>query len=901
MPLRQRVVILLAIGVLLVAGVWLLTDPEPPISAPPSPSSSPSVVVPPATTTTSRPASRPTAGISASAFDREGLEALPIPEFESPLTSGLELVVVGKDTGTPIPSAEIMIIDFGFMDPEFWTRRNIDRRDPEDVVRSLCRRWKAGPDGRAFVPWPRESSVILVRAKSLFAAEFLDVAYVASPVTLEAAPDTVLRAKVLDVAGEPLAGCPVDFTAITNDGGPWEFVRVKTDDDGIAAAKNFDRYVKLFRFAPRGEVRLGFPVADKEATRVAFEFDPWPADPIELRAPPFGSVVVDVVDDTGAPVAKDGFARLSVRSAAIAPGSEKERKPKRVREGVREGSNLRARVIGGRADFPMVETGLRLSGGANFLDGSTAGGDEINGPLADGETVQLLLVRPKTTPTVVLRPVGPGGFGFAGARLEVRGHMAPPGSEWVWSRRVTVDGEGLLRTDVGEPIRTLDPVSSAPPPEPKPIRELRLVGFDGNIPKWRGTVAVPPSTEESIDLGVVELTAGETLVSGTVTDETNAPVRSARIDVEREGRDAEGRPTWGGVEMRGFIADADGRFNVSVDDPSGSWRARATRPGYRSPNWVEFKAGAKLDLKLERGCRVEGNVLLDPEMPPRHVQARLVIRRPDGTENAPEIFNNAVGLDALGGFRWSGLPAGVGTLLVGTHGGQPRERSLAVIDGIVLTPGVGSTDPRLVDIDLRGKLRKIVVTVLDPAGRPTDATVRVLERGGAVVSGRSPLTLLVPPQPADLRIEHGSYRTEFVEDATADVTVRLRPPHSVYFLAPNGVEWPPGGDRLGIRVSFDGDPKHAPQLGRPTLLNAPRGGDAVFGSDGTVKFSLNAPARMRVRWFVERTGPDGKPKLAMVDGRPEEFAWPETDGDASFTLKPPGTRALSAARAALDR
>ena len=83
----------------------------------------------------------------------------------------------------------------------------------------------------------------------------------------------------------------------------------------------------------------------------------------------------------------------------------------------------------------------------------------------------------------------------------------------MWSRRVTVDGEGILRTDVGEPIRTMDPVSSSPPPEPKPIRELRLVAFDGNIPKWRGTVAVPPSTEESIDLGVVELTAGETLVS----------------------------------------------------------------------------------------------------------------------------------------------------------------------------------------------------------------------------------------------------------------------------------------------------------------------------------------------------------------------------------------------------
>jgi hypothetical protein len=110
---------------------------------------------------------------------------------------------------------------------------------------------------------------------------------------------------------------------------------VKTDDSGIATAKNFDRFVKLFRFAPRGEVRLGFPVADKDATRVPFVFDPWPADPIELRAPPFGTVVVDVVDDEGNPVSKDGFARLSVRQAAFAPGTEKDRKPRRVREGVR--------------------------------------------------------------------------------------------------------------------------------------------------------------------------------------------------------------------------------------------------------------------------------------------------------------------------------------------------------------------------------------------------------------------------------------------------------------------------------------------------------------------------------------------------------------------------------------
>jgi hypothetical protein len=148
----------------------------------------------------------------------------------------------------------------------------------------------------------------------------------------------------------------------------------------------------------------------------------------------------------------------------------------------------------------MVEVGLRLAASANFGTVS-ASGEDANGPLVEGETVPLVVVRPRTTPTVMLRPVGPEGLGFAGARPRGCGADGSAEQRTGVVASVMVEPDGVLRTDVGEPVRKLDPLSSSPPPEPKPIRELHLLAFDGNMPKWRAVVAVPPTTLDVIDLG----------------------------------------------------------------------------------------------------------------------------------------------------------------------------------------------------------------------------------------------------------------------------------------------------------------------------------------------------------------------------------------------------------------
>lgn len=869
-------------------------------TAPVLPIANTALVITPSSTANTRPTTRPRSAISTSSFDGESLEGLPVPEFELPLTTGLEVIITAFETGRPVPDAELMVVDFGFIDPDIWTRRNLDRRDPEEVVRSVSRRYRSGKDGRAFIPWPRELTVLLVRAKGLSAAHRINTDE-SGPVTVEVAPDTEVKVRVLDVAGMPVPDCPVDFR-VFNESDGFDFVRARTDHDGMAISKNIDRYALLFNFDRRGEARLGFPVANKDASTAPFSFVPLPVDPLELRAPATGRVVVEVQDGHGGLVPMDGFVRLRVKDAASDLPRGGKGKARKLREGVREGADQRGRIVSGTAEFTHVEVGLRVQAEAWFPDGSAARGEDDNGPLAENDSVVLPLIRPISTPTLVMKVVDPERRPLSNQRIEVAAMVGNPPIRGKWVRRIMTDVDGILRTDLGDPEAFPWDPPQKPTGPPDPIVRLLLTSRIGQVPDLKGQLDLPATIPDPYEPGELMLSRGEVLLTGLVTDEAESPVRHARLLLERQKLGEDGKLRWQGEEVLGNLADYEGKFVVRSMDISGVWRVRPERSGYMDTPWTEFRPGAALKLILQRGCKVVGNVLLDPELPAGALRVRLVIRKQGAAEKDPPIFDATRNPGVLGEFEWDRLPEGVARLSI--HTAAMARRSLFSIEGVVLRPGPACDDPRLKDIDLRGKLRRIVVTLRDPGGNPVDGEATIISKSGdeqPTVGGNSRIVLLAPPETVDLRVTNARFSTVVIEDVVADTQVRFRPARVIRFQAPSGIEWPNTPDRLGINVEFLGHPDVVKLYGRPRLVESPRGNDQVFGSDGEAIFRVTTPARLRVRWFVERPGPGGKLKQIRVGGQPEDILMRESDDEVTLLLKPPERRALTQAKAELDR
>lgn len=272
------------------------------------------------------------------------------------------------------------------------------------------------------------------------------------------------------------------------------------------------------------------------------------------------------------------------------------------------------------------------------------------------------------------------------------------------------------------------------------------------------------------------------VVSGRVVDPEGKPIEGASISAREnfsrwQSEDEIFHISQG--ELDTAWTDADGRFALStrkirqpgIDElfTAPAFDLIASHSRYRPSARTTVAANdhdVLIALRPEGG--IEGRVLFDPEVPPRRLSAEL--HRADAT-----IRSVRVGSD--GEFSFPALDPGHYSVQLVL---DPRGEIVASADGFFISAKRAYAGPNRCTLDVRGRLRHLEFTVLDPDGNPVPefearwAPIddsdqrRHIDRG---VDGR--LRILTAADAVKLRVRAAGHGTYVGDRLTSDHRLTL--------------------------------------------------------------------------------------------------------------------------------
>jgi hypothetical protein len=220
------------------------------------------------------------------------------------------------------------------------------------------------------------------------------------------------------------------------------------------------------------------------------------------------------------------------------------------------------------------------------------------------------------------------------------------------------------------------------------------------------------------------------------------------------------------------------RDDVLPEGPSSKITSTAKitpRPAAEEPEEPARPGSAASVAPPSRSNRfLEGQVLLDPVIP-----MNLVVVEVSSESGSLAGFATAVQLRPEGSLRWripeTWEPLRVKVGAVGVGG------PVAEVPGIAVRPDGVTRDPRLDPLDLRGRLRLITVTVVDPDGLPVPKALVFVEPAVtapseyAVTTSRNGSASLVTNGAAvGLRVEAAGFAIGRARTVAGDTRIVLR-------------------------------------------------------------------------------------------------------------------------------
>jgi hypothetical protein len=319
------------------------------------------------------------------------------------------------------------------------------------------------------------------------------------------------------------------------------------------------------------------------------------------------------------------------------------------------------------------------------------------------------------------------------------------------------------------------------------------------------------------DLGDLVLRAPPVLASGTILDVRGQPVEGALVHPDREV---------GGIELPGR-SGRDGSFVVlgPREDARG---LDVSKEGFHPKSVVLPAAGEPLVIVLERLGVVEGRVLLGDGWDAAGVMAVTG----DGTFRS---------LEPDGTFRFEARAGPLRLAFFFADQASPSapepDSAAAVVTTYVRADERAKLDP----VDLRGKARPVLLSVVDETGRPLpewDLTVLSRRPWTETVAGRKQILLAAP---VDLEVGARGRRSARLKRVDADVTAVLGPPCRVVVRV-DGI--PPSLPRgVTALVSIESE---ANELGRPFHSNrAPIDGNGAARLSATLAGPWSASVLLR--------------------------------------------------------
>lgn len=642
------------------------------------------------------------------------------------------------------------------------------------------------------------------------------------PLVLRLRPDLTVRAQVLDDRNLPVVGVRVrlaDDEGITEQVGG--ALQRSEAPDGVATFRHAQQYVDE-RWRGDGVVALDCPTDPLVFAPV--RFDALPGEPIPLRLPATGAVVLTLVDEGGRRV-DDMPDELSVQLDVEIEG--------RVRKHWLS-------FFGGELRLQPVGLGLRL--GVHIDEPEVSGSIEVAGPTQPFEVVE----RPFP---VVRHPTVSG-------RLVDRAGAAQQG---YWHATFVHEASGIYRVyfETGGDGRFV----------------VGVPGSGGDVPHsvWFHRTLPDPEHHAFRRLSDLHLHAGRNeigdvvleplplLVAGVVVDETGEPVAGAELEIlQGTPDDANALP---GVERPAAVSAADGSFRVAGHHSRPDLMVLARRAGSNSEP-VPFVVGdppvtvvlprvgaARMPITLRGGLTAQDLVFEYREVATG--RGRMAVERYVWRDGAAE---------------WSGLRPGRYEFSVGLLGAAAP---LVTVAGAVAP----DTTVALPAQELGDGVQRIAVTVCGDDGAAVETAYVVVDPEGPTGPGRIALVarsgrveLHKGAPPVDLLVIAPGHRQELVRGVTADTTVRLSRGIDVEVTVTTPAGFLGNGDKLvpnvrrydagdpdarvwdGPRDLYIGDAGRAYYPARSSWLWNPR---SLTVREGRFSITVPGPGDYAVEWSVD--------------------------------------------------
>lgn len=603
---------------------------------------------------------------------------------------------------------------------------------------------------------------------------------------VELVPDLSLTVRVVDDRGTPTADVPITVSVLDKDGDQvasfgWSSIHRSRAPDGLATIQ----HLQSLRAEVQGNsgpgaaklewrVRLFLP--GHLDPGVAFDVAAPPAEPIELRLPPCGSLRVRA-EFAGKPVPGFRTAWLSQERGNEWRGFQ---------------SNRLATVdADGQARFSFVPLAQEYQVGSDAIGGLYR---KTPGPQHPGQEVEVLLSPADDAMIVTGRLLLPDRTPAGDRRITVRA----TGPNLRAQPELRTDHEGRFVVSLGSPRKD---------------NRLDQLWFElqkkGEVP-LRAEAAgrtLRPGIEE---LGDLLLDGGALLVAGNLVAGGQPFTDPVSLRVEREEPGAAGRPArWRRVDGQLEYKDGSGGFTIRGTAQPGRHRLVVNSENLLPVVPIEFQVGATdVVVALDPGQGLAASLLLPEQAPTEAVTAVLVSAVPPTP--APENpRNNRLTQRPEGrrgnrhDLRWPSIPAGTYSLEIRLW---TVDKPLVAIPDIVL-PLPAAGDPRLVDIDLRTLLRVVAFTMREAGGDAVSDNEGVLFPTAQASANEwlahgfwsaSPRVLL-PAGPYDLLVCLSGYRPQPVRGNSDQVEVRLDRWPTIVVHVP---EIPKLPDRARVQVAL---------------------------------------------------------------------------------------------------
>ena len=669
--------------------------------------------------------------------------------------------VIDAASGAPVADAEVRWGDRGLVeDIDLYAPEHRHLRDDHELLLQrygAMSRSDARGEARACVEL---GTTVTARRGELYGELHCDTGRVAPPdgYRLQLRPDCTLRVKVVDVAGHATPevwvgvrcfdadGC----TASSNDREPG---RALTDADGCASLAHLQEWT----YAPGSGQQwcVGIDLPGCSDRGVAFDPSAPPGEPIVLQLPPSGRVQARV-ERSGQPLPAEADVLVSLQAV----------------DGADDGGVLWQRRPGpdGWVHFDHVPLGRSFQADACY--GDTRDDRVFRGPSAAGECVSLVFAGTEAELVIQGRLLDDQGQPVRARQLQLGA---------VWSGTMATDADGRFRL-----LRWIAPSETLDQAE-------RVLLRRGSAGPLAAELPVHGLGAGEHELGDVQLGALPLLVAGHIVCDGRPWQRDCPFAIQRffagKASGADPESGWQDVVDGEFTAGEAGTFAVHAAAPNGRYRIWRRRWDRLEVPAVEFAAGDGDVLVTVVAMSPLRATLLLPEpfawgtmirYQPLALVPEAGTRSDDGDDD--RWFECAARLRQRDGSRYD---ASWLALAPGSYRLEFRlwtEPAPIVAIEHVLVPPPAAGDPRLADIDLRGKLEVLTLQLRDGSG------ARIAGRGGIAVPlpetaspwpvvrfGCDEARLVFPPGPRDLRIAVDGFRPQVLRQVRHVARVTMVP------------------------------------------------------------------------------------------------------------------------------